>query len=333
MTGNVSVLAEHWRGRISEATFETLALGREVADQLGVPLTAILTGWNSRHLAQALGVADAVIYIDHPLLAEVIPQVSAEALVQVLEKARPRVLMVPLTNISLAISTFVGTRLGVPVVNFCKDVRVVNGRLDACCVLYGGKIEATVETGEPSGPQPAILGIWPGARPAEKGRVERTVPVTDRAVVLEDTRGIQLTMYIEPEAGDVDLTKEDVLVAVGRGIQDKANLGLAEELAKTLGGVVCGSRPVIDQGWLPLSRQVGKSGLTVKPKLYVALGISGAPEHVEGMKDSGLIVAVNSDPRAPIFHVAHYGIVGDVLETLPVLTEAVGARKAATHHA
>jgi electron transfer flavoprotein alpha subunit len=138
---------------------------------------------------------------------------------------------------------------------------------------------------------------------------------------------VRFTRYLEPEAGDVDITQQNVLVAVGRGIQTKDNLELAEELAATLGGAVCGSRPVIDQGWLSLSRQVGKSGMQVKPKLYFMLGISGAPEHVEGMKDAQLIVAVNTDAAAPIFNVAHYGIVGDALEIAPALTEAVKARK------
>jgi electron transfer flavoprotein alpha subunit len=133
--------------------------------------------------------------------------------------------------------------------------------------------------------------------------------------------------YIEPEAGDVDITQKDVLVAVGRGIGGQENLELAEELAAALDGAVCGSRPVIDQGWLPLSRQVGKSGLSVKPKLYIAAGISGAPEHVEGIKGSELIIAINSDARAPIFNVAHYGIVGDALDLLPALTEQVRAAK------
>ncbi len=333
MTGSICVLAEQWRGQISEVTYETLALGREVADGAGVSLTAILTGSNCRELARFLGAADAVVYIDHPLLTETVPQFCAEALSQVLATERPRALLVPLTNISLGIGTLVGVRLGAPVVNFCKDIRIADGRLLADCVLYGGKIEATVEAGAPSGPGPAVLGIWPGARPADKGRAERDVAVIDAPVVLEDTHGIRLCRYIEPEGGDVDLTRQDVLVAVGRGIQDRANLPLAEDLAKALGGAVCGSRPVIDQGWLPLSRQVGKSGVSVKPKLYVALGISGAPEHIEGMKDAALIVAVNSDPHAPIFNVAHYGIVGDALETLPALTAAIEARKAAGPHA
>jgi len=138
---------------------------------------------------------------------------------------------------------------------------------------------------------------------------------------------VRLKRYLEPEAGDVDLTQQTVLVAVGRGIQGQDNLELAEEVAQALGGAVCGSRPVIDQGWLPLARQIGKSGLTVKPKFYLAAGISGAPEHTEGMKDAGLIVAINTDPQAPIFNVAHYGIVADVLDVLPALAEAVKARK------
>jgi len=128
---------------------------------------------------------------------------------------------------------------------------------------------------------------------------------------------------------DVDITRVPILVAVGRGIQRKENLPLAEELAGLLAGAVCASRPVIDQGWLPLSRQVGKSGMIVKPSLYLALGISGAPEHLEGMRNAELIVAVNTDGGAPIFNVAHYGIVGDMFEVIPALMTQLRQRKAA----
>lgn len=147
-----------------------------------------------------------------------------------------------------------------------------------------------------------------------------------------ETPAIQLQGYIEPEAGDIDISKQEVLVAVGRGLQNKDNLEVAEELAATLGGAVCGSRPVIDQGWLSLSRQVGKSGVVVKPKLYIAAGISGAPEHTEGMKNSGLIIAVNTDPQAPIFDVAHFGTTSDVMDLLPALIEAARNRKEAKAH-
>ena len=121
----------------------------------------------------------------------------------------------------------------------------------------------------------------------------------------------------------MDITQQEILVAVGRGIQQKENLEVAEELAQALGGALCASRPVIDQGWLPPTRQVGKSGMTVKPRCFLALGISGAPEHVEGMKDSDLIVAVNTDPKAPIFDVAHYGVVADILDLAPALTRVL----------
>ena len=135
-----------------------------------------------------------------------------------------------------------------------------------------------------------------------------------------NTRFLQL---IEPEAGDVDITQADIIVSVGRGIGSEDNIEVAEELAQALGGVVAASRPIIDAGWLPRTRQVGKSGLTVKPKLYLALGISGAPEHVEGMKDSELIIAVNTDPQAPIFEVAHYGVVADLFDVVDALLEKV----------
>ena len=134
---------------------------------------------------------------------------------------------------------------------------------------------------------------------------------------------VRFEQWILPEGGDLDITQQEILVAVGRGIQQKENLEVAEELAQALGGALCASRPVIDQGWLPATRQVGKSGMTVKPRCFLALGISGAPEHVEGMKDSDLIVAVNTDPKAPIFDVAHYGVVADVLDLAPALTKAL----------
>lgn len=134
---------------------------------------------------------------------------------------------------------------------------------------------------------------------------------------------VTLKKYIEPEAGDVDISRESVLVGVGRGIQRQDNLELAEELAEALGGEVCGKRPVIDQGWLPVSGLVGKSGKAVKPKLYLALGISGALMHTEAMSDSEMIIAVNTDPEAPIFDLAKYGAEADILALIPALTEKV----------
>ncbi len=317
MTGNIWVLAEHWRGQISEITYELLVLGRELARDLGVGLQAVLLGHNAQSLGSTLGGADSVLYVDHPALAEPTPEAYAYALAHLLTERRPKGLLIPLTNLSMD----VGALVEAPFVNACKDVRLVDGRLQARCVLYGGKIEAVVV---PAG-EPTIFGIVPGVRPAE--RVDRTPPIETVSVPLPEVLKVRWKSYVEPEAGDIDITKQDVLVAVGRGIQDRENLTLAEELAAALGGAICGSRPVIDQGWLPPSRQIGRSGVIVKPKLYIAAGISGAPEHVEGMKNSELIIAINTDPKAPIFNVAHYGIVADALEVLPALTAAIRAKQ------
>lgn len=323
MPGSVWVVAEHWRGEVSEITYEVLALGREAADALGAPLEAVLLGHEVRHLSGQLGKADRVLYGDHESLAAPVAATMAEVLAALAREHAPRIILIPLTNVSLGVGTLLGAALGAPAINFCVDVRVTDGRTEAKCLLYGGKMEATVA---PLG-EPAVLGVWPGARPAERGRADRTPEVVEVGVSPPKQPAARLLRYIEPEPGDVDITQQEILVAVGRGLGSADNLELAEELARTLGGAVCGSRPVIDQGWLPLSRQVGKSGLTVKPKLYLALGISGAPEHVEGMKNSSLIVAVNTDPGAPIFQIAQYGIVGDVLDVIPALQEAVAARK------
>jgi electron transfer flavoprotein alpha subunit len=138
---------------------------------------------------------------------------------------------------------------------------------------------------------------------------------------------VKFCEFIEPEAGDVDITKQDILVSVGRGIQGEDNLELAEELAEVLGGAVCASRPVVDQGWLPMTRQVGKSGMIVKPRLYLALGISGAPEHVEGMQGAKTIIAVNTDEQSPIFNVAQYGVCADLFDIAPALVDAIKERQ------
>lgn len=323
MAGSIWVVVEQWQGKIADISFEALALGREVADALQAPLEAVLPGHQCSALAEQLGCADAVLCADHPALAEPVPETHAAMLADLVRQRQPRAVLIPVTNTAMGVSTLLGALLDAPAVNFVVDLKPADGALEARCVLYGGKMETRIRMPK----APAILGLWPGARPADQGRSERKPAVEQVPVSVPGEARVRLKRYIEPEASEVDLTREDVLVAVGRGIQSKDNMELAEELAKALGGEVCGSRPVVDQGWLPLSRQIGKSGLTVKPKLYLAVGVSGAPEHVEGMKNSALIVAVNTDPQAPIFNVAHYGVVADALELLPALTEAVRVRK------
>jgi electron transfer flavoprotein alpha subunit len=329
MAGNIWVFAEQWHGQLSKATYEALALGRELADGLGVKLEAVLLGHNAQDLAQTLGVADTVLYVDQPTLQEPTPDAYTRVLAHLLQARHPADLIISLTNVGMDLGPLLAAQLDIPFVNFCQDVRIVEGKVQPLCLLYGGKIQASVAVAG----EPAILAILPGARPAEKGRADQLPPVERIEVSLPETPAVRFKAYVEPDASGVDITQQEILVAVGRGIQTQENVELAQELANELGGAVCGSRPVIDQGWLPLSAQVGRSGATVKPKLYIAAGISGAPEHVEGMKDSAVIVAINTDSQAPIFNLAHYGIVADALDILPALTTAAHAGKEAKSYA
>lgn len=323
MTANIWIAAEKWKGSISDATYEALALGRELADALGVELEAVLLGHGDRGLADSLGRADRVLYVDHPALADLTGEQASRALADLAAARGPAATLVPITNLSWDLLGLLPGRLGAPLVNFCRDVTVVGGALETKSILYGGKMAVTVSAG--SGPM--VIAVLPGARSAEAGRSQQPPAVEEVALDLAADSAVCLQGYDEPEAGDVDITQLDALVAVGRGISSQANIEVAEDLAAALGGAVCGSRPIIDQGWLPLVRQVGKSGVTVKPRLYVVAGVSGAPEHVEGMKDSELIIAVNTDAGAPIFSVAHFGVVDDATDVLEALAEAVKARK------
>ena len=169
----------------------------------------------------------------------------------------------------------------------------------------------------------AVLTVIPGSVSGDAGRGQAGA-VESVAAAASPGRMTFRTM-IRPEAGGVDITKEEILVSVGRGIENQENIELVEELATAIGGTISASRPIIDSGWLPKVRQVGKSGLTVKPKLYLAIGISGTPAHIQGMKDAELIVAVNTDANAPIFDVADYGICGDLFDVVPALTECAKA--------
>ena len=180
--------------------------------------------------------------------------------------------------------------------------------------IYGGKLDANSRV-----PLPAIVVAMPGAARAEDGRLDGTPPVESVAMPPGSSDGIRLVETLAPEAGGVDLTQAERIVCVGRAIGGTDKLALIEDLAGLLDAEIAGSRPVIDAGWLSKDRQVGKSGTTVKPRLYLMAGVSGAPEHLEGMSDSELIVALNTDESAPIFAKAHYGAVCDMFDVLPKL--------------
>jgi electron transfer flavoprotein alpha subunit len=315
---DILVLAEVHRDRLADATLELLAAARSLASAAGGQAVALVLGAHGASHAPALAAADRIVVIDDPQLASYSPGPYLAALEEVTAAEKPRAVLLGATSVGWDLAPLLAARIDAPLLTGCKAIHVDGEGLRVNASFCGGKMMAESEV-----PQaPAVLLLVPGSyRPtAERGKGELQQRSLSRPL---EAGAVCFQQWILPEAGDVDITQQRVLVAVGRGIQQKENLDLVEELAAALGGVVCASRPVIDQGWLPATRQVGKSGMTVKPRCYLALGVSGAPEHVEGMKDSDLIIAVNSDPAAPIFEVAHYGVVADLLEIVPALTGAV----------
>ncbi len=322
MSAAILVLVEHLKGTLADITFEMLGVARQVAAAQGGQVHAVLLGKDVNALAARLGAADSVLLADEPNLEQPSAEVIVPLLQQLMAQKQGSLVLLGGTNASFGLGGQLSARMKVPFVNFCKGARVEGGSLVLTSQLFGGKILSDVKLVDGKG----IVSVYPGAFPAEAGRSDKT-PSVEKVAVPPGSPKVVFKRYVEPDTSDVDITKQSVLVAVGRGIQSQDNVHLAEELAQSLGGAVCASRPVIDQGWLPLSRQVGTSGMTVKPRLYLAFGISGAPEHWDGMQNSECIISVNTDPKAPIFDGSHYGVVGDAVELIPLLTDKIKAKK------
>jgi electron transfer flavoprotein alpha subunit len=318
MNDDIYVLIEHLQGQVSEISYIMLAAGRAFAQGTDGKLVAILLGHEAQDLAKDFA-ADQVLYMDHPALAEFTPEAYQMALAEVIAGETPRAILLGDTSVGAEVAGVLSARLNLPLVSRCSAIPVKDGVPKFVGQICGGKILAE---GDLPGTT-TLITMVPGDYKAEEGKSDQPAEVsTIDAPALEGLR-VTLKQYIEPEAGDVDISSEPILVAVGRGIQQEMNLEFAEELVEALGGTICASRPVVDQGWLPTSRLVGKSGKSVKPKIFFAAGISGAPEHVEGITGSETIIAINTDPLAPIFDVATYGAEIDALDLMPLLAEKI----------
>lgn len=318
MSQDIFVVIEHLQGQVADISYVMLAAARELKQSAGGGVTAILLGHNAQGLAGNLA-ADRVLYVDHPALAEFTSDAYQLTLASLIAEHSPRAVLFGHTSIGTDVAGGLSVKGNLPIVTSCRNFR--DGKtLSQIC---GGKIMAEGELPSPT----ALVTMVPGGYKSDQGQSTNAPALTTVAAPALDGLRVAVKQYIQPEAGDVDIAKEPILVAIGRGIQNKDNIELADELAAALGGQVCASRPVVDQGWLPTTRLVGKSGKRVKPKVYLALGISGAPEHVEGMGESDVIIAVNTDPNAPIFNVAKYGTTVDLLDLAPQLTEKVKQAK------
>lgn len=318
MSQDIFVVAEHIKGKLAEVTFEMLGKGKELANIKGGQLVAVLLGNGVKNLAGEMGIANQVIVVEHANLENFNPETYSVALTEIVRVKSPAVTLIANSSMGMDLAAALSIKANLPLVAYALDVKVEDGALVATSQLYGGKLNVESQFSA----EGAVVSLLAGASPADKGRAAGSPAVVDFTPPASlNSPKVRFKKLIEPEGGDVDITTKEILVSVGRGIQSVDNIPQMQELADVLGAALSCSRPIVDSKWLPKTRQVGKSGVKVKPKFYLALGISGAPEHIEGMKDAELIVAINSDPNAPIFDYAHYGVVGDLFDVVPVLTE------------
>lgn len=316
----ILVLAEHRRGALHRATHETIV----AAQRLEQPITVAVLGDDVEPITGALATADVaeVVTVSHPALAEYTADGYVQAFAGVIGHLAPTLVLAAHTYQARDFLARLAARLDRPMVPDCVGIRAADdGTAMFTRPMFQGRLSADVVA---EGAAPHFASVQVGAYRADALRAG-TAPVRalDVAIDAEAIRQAVEAPFTEAKQA-VDLTAAARIVAVGRGIKGPEHLDLVRELAEALGAELAASRPICDNGWLPMERQVGSSGQTVAPKLYLALGISGAIQHVVGMKGARTIVAINKDPEAPIFEIADYGIAGDLFEVVPAMIAALG---------
>ncbi len=323
---SVLVILEQRDGKWNRLSFEALAAAQTISEAVGGPVNAALLGAQTESLAKeaAKYKIEKLFVIDDPLLTQYTPDGYTAALQQLIESVHPSVVVFPHTYQVRDFAPKLSTRFGKPLISDVVSVKATEGQATFVRQLFQGKLSADVHTsGDPQFVS-TQAGTFRAAEPGEQaGSIEKFPVKLDASQI----RSKPEQPFREAQRS-VDLTAANVIVSVGRGIKEKDNLPVVEELAKTLGAELAASRPICDNGWLPMERQVGSSGQTVAPKIYFAVGISGAIQHLVGMKGSKTIVAINKDESAPIFETADYGIVGDLFEVVPALVEEIRKSKA-----
>jgi len=322
----ILVVVEQRDSRIARIGWEAIAAGQRLAAQTGEPVSAVLIGSDTESLATEVAARPIakVIRMEHPLLAHYTADGFTAALQQLVENERPTQVVFPHTYQVRDYAPALAARLGEVLISDVVDIgdgpvftrQLMQGRLNG---VY-----------KHPGSGPCFVSVQAGAFRVDAAGEAATAPAAITTFTPAVDAAQIRTKPGEPFRGStqtVDLGSAQLIVSVGRGIKEAENLTLVQELATALGAELAASRPICDNGWLPMERQVGSSGQTVAPKLYLAVGISGAIQHLVGMKGSQCIVAINKDPDAPIFEVADYGIVGDLFEVVPALTEAIKAAR------
>jgi electron transfer flavoprotein alpha subunit len=314
----ILVIAEQRDGRLNRVSWETIAAAQRLAGD--VPIAVVVPGADVRAPAQELASADVreVLVLEHPALASYTPDAFTTALQAVVESTSPAFVLFPHTYQTRDFAPMLASRLRRPLITDVTDIGGSSSDATFSRPMFQGKLVATVR---PTGDAPFFVTIQVGAFRADAAKRGGSAPIRSIAVDV-DTAGIRQTAEapFQQARQAVDLSQAERIVSVGRGIKSQENLPIVQKLAAALGAEIAASRPICDNGWLPMERQIGSSGQTVAPKLYVAVGISGAIQHLVGMKGARTIVAINKDADAPIFEVADYGIVGDLFEIVPAIT-------------
>lgn len=321
---DILVFIEHKNCVLNRTSLEALTAAQSIAGDLGLKVTAVIPCDKDCTLAQEIAgyELEKVIVAKNEKLGIYTPDAYADAWEQVIKATNPQYVVMAHTYQVRDFAPKVAARLGREVAGDCIRYRNENGRLILTRRIFLGKLDADVTIG---GDAPYFVTFQSGAFRGDNA-AKGSAAVETMDVNVGDVRMTPEEPFQEAKAS-VDLTKSEIIVAVGRGIKSQENIALAQQLADALGADLAASRPICDSEWLPIDRQIGSSGQTVAPKLYLALGISGAIQHIVGMKNAGTIVAVNKDAEAPIFDIADYGIVGDLFEAVPVMIEEIKKAK------
>lgn len=317
MANNILIVAEGRDGTLRKVSYELVTVANEMAKGLGGAVEAVTLGSGIAKCAESLaktGVAQ-VYQVDHAAMATFAPEVFTAALAEVIRKAQPAVILFGATGFGKELGARIAARLDMGLITDCTSFTVDGGTLVLKRPVYAGKAVATVKAKA----LPVMVSIRPNIfPPAAEGSASAPIEKMDFTATAPRAKVVE---KVKKEAASVDLAEAKIVVSGGRGAKTAEGFAPIKQLANTLGAAVGASRAAVDAGWIDYSTQVGQTGKTVAPKLYIALGISGAIQHLAGMSSSKVIVAVNKDPDAPIFKVADYGIVGDLFDVVPALNE------------
>lgn len=321
MSSGILVFIEHRDGVVSKTSFEAIAAAQNLGAKLQQQVSAVVLGSDPEAMAQQVAAYDLlnVVAASNPKLANYTTDGYTDAMEKVVRQLDPQLVVMSHTYLVRDFGPKLAARFGKSLISDCIRAEVADNSITFTRRIFLGKLDADVVS---DGAAPVFATFQSGAYRPDHAAKGSGATVNKQEVEVGEIRMSPEAPFQEVKQA-VDLSKAEIIVAIGRGIKSKENIALAEKLAEVLGGDIAASRPICDAEWLPIDRQIGSSGQTVAPKLYIALGISGAIQHLVGMKNSGTIVAINKDPEAPIFDIADYGVVGDLFEAVPVLTEEI----------